>query len=115
MLQPCDREIGDAYTGFHHPVAVISHYFHQLPGAGFREIKLLHVLDEGLFARWDDGDCPWGPYRGTIPVYACTRACTETFGEANITCDCLPTGVGACCIDTGGLPTCYGYGDGGPP
>ena len=66
-------------------------------------------------ARWDDGDCPWGPYRGTIPVYACTRACTETFGEANITCDCLPTGVGACCIDTGGLPTCYGYGDGGPP
>jgi len=66
--------------------------------------------------RWNFGDCPWGPYNGgTIPEYACTRGCTEWFSEAYITCACLPTGMSACCIDTGGTPTCYGYGDAGQP
>jgi len=39
----------------------------------------------------------------------------ESFGEAYVTCACLPSGIGACCVATGGEPTCEGYGDAGHP
>jgi hypothetical protein len=62
--------------------------------------------------QWDPGDCPWGPYSGSIPDYACTSGCVEIYGEAYINCSC-PNGRAVCCIDTGGIPNCNGP-DGGP-
>jgi hypothetical protein len=62
---------------------------------------------------WDPGNCPWGPYTGSIPDYACTSGCMESYGEAYINCSCPPSGRAICCIDTGGTPNCNGP-DGGP-
>jgi len=60
-----------------------------------------HAICNGFY--WKHGNCPWalsgkwGPPAGV----RCTDAdnCSESFGEAQWQCKCLPSGVAKCCMN----------------
>ncbi len=68
-----------------------------------------HLSCNGV--HWQAGNCPFGPGY-TTQFNGCVGPCQEYWGEAYTFCQCLANGVGVCCIDTGGIPTCGNF-DGG--